>query len=120
VTQLALAFDRRHTALTFVLTRPEMFRKDFAEWLEKNWQIYTAFEREALKLRQRGFQHYSARAIWHYMRHETALREGPNEHGFKLNDHYSPDAARLAMLMDSRLTDFFETRTAPTSGRIAA
>lgn len=121
MTQLPLQLaPRMHTALTFVQSRPEAFRPGFADWLKANWSIYEAFEGEALKLYARGFRHHSARSIWHYLRHETDLREGPNEHGLKLNNNWSPCAGRLAMMMEPRLCGFFETRCSATSGALAA
>lgn len=119
MTQLALAFDPRHTAITFVETRPDVFRREFGEWLAENWHVYRAFEREADKLWSRGCRHYSARTIWHYLRHETAIREGLNAEGWKLNDCWTPSIGRLYMLLNPRRDGFFETRTSPTSGAVA-
>lgn len=116
--QGALAFDRRHTAMTFVHTRPDMYRDDFGRWLFENWHVYEAFEREALKVRATGREHYSARTIGEYLRHHTLVAQREGE--FKINDHVWPDLARLFMQMNQSLRGFFETRTAPTSGRIAA
>lgn len=109
----------RRRFLTFLMVaNHRAFRADFSDWLQKNWHIWEAFEEAANKVRARGFQHYSARMIWYSIRHETALREGPNQHGWKLNNNFSPDAARLYMLVNN-CPDFFEKRVNPTSVRAA-
>lgn len=116
--QQPLNLGRTHTALTFVQTRPEMFSKDFAAWLTEHWFIYEEFERRTFQLWKRGRRHYGARSIWETMRYDSAIGELAGE--WKLNDHRPPCLARLVMLMNHQLHGFFETRTAPTSGRIAA
>lgn len=118
VAQLALPMDRLHTALTFVRARPLVFRRDFADWLEQHWFIYEEFERRTLKLWRAGRKHYGARSIWETMRFDSAIGELQGE--WKLNDHRPPCLSRLVMLMNPHLHGFFETRTAPTSGRMAA
>lgn len=93
-----------------IKAHPHEFRPEFFEWLRENWPIWRAFEREARRLKARGFQHYSARTIWEVLRHHTNLQEsrGP----WKLNDHYPPDCARLLMLAYPEDFDgFFELRT---------
>lgn len=110
--------ERKHTAMTFVRARPEMFRKDFGEWLEVHWFIYEEFERRALKLYRAGRGHYGSRSIWETMRFDSAIGELAGE--WKLNDHRPPCLARMFMLMNPACRGFFETRTAPCSGRIAA
>lgn len=116
--QDALGFDRKHTALTFVQTRPVAFRADFGRWLTQHWFIYEEFERRAFKLWKSGRRHYGARSIWETMRYDSAIGELDGD--FKLNDHRPPCLARLVMLMNPTMKDFFETRVAPTSGRVAA
>lgn len=110
--------SRKKTALTFVETRPEMFRRDFSAWLEENWRIYLEFERRAGRLWEAGRKHYGARSIWEVMRYESAIGELAGE--WKLNDHRPPDLARLFMKMNPQCVGFFETRVAPCSGRVAA
>lgn len=116
--QLGLEFNRRHTALTFVQTRPEMFRDDFPTCLSEHWFIYEEFERRALRLFHAGRKHYGARSIWETMRFDSAIGELRGE--WKLNDHRPPCLARLVMQMNPAMRGFFETRVAPCSGRIAA
>jgi hypothetical protein len=109
--------DRRVTALTFVRSKPTAFRPDFLAWLEKNWEIYRAFEREADRIRARGHKHWSARTIIHWLRHETALRENGSD--WKINNNASPDLARLYVMMNPGTDDFFEFRVLACSERAA-
>ena len=111
-------FDHKHTALTFVMSKPDVFRPDFSAWLNENWHCYVEFERRALLLRQRGVDHFGARCIWEAMRYQSAIKELSGE--FKLNDHRPPCLARLFMMMNERCAGFFETRISPLSDRGAA
>lgn len=117
--QFNLAIDRKHTALVFVEARPELFRSDFREWLERNFSVWEAFEREANKVWASGRRHYSARTIGEYLRHETLLREAPSDPKFKLNDHFWPDLARLHMLYHEEREGFFEFRSGVSARRAA-
>lgn len=84
------------------------FRSDFYDWLRENWGIWLRFCEEADKIRRTGREHYGARTIAEYIRHETALRELKGE--FKLNDHATPDLARLYLATHPEAEGFFETR----------
>lgn len=86
------------------------FRRDFKDWLEANWHVWQAFEREANKIWGRGRTHYSARTIGEYLRHESALRQEKDETPWKLNDHAWPDLARLYMQFYPLRAEFFELR----------
>jgi len=110
---------RKRLTFTVVDGHPERFRADFKAWLEKNYPVWIAFEHEANRVWDRGRRHYSARTIGEYLRHESAMREQPNEHGFKLNDHWWPDLARLYMLMYPEREGFFERRAGPQTLRAA-
>jgi hypothetical protein len=110
-------YRRRIATNVMLQANVEHFRKDFHEWLEKNWRVWEAFEDQADRIWARGTRRYSARTIGEWLRHETAMREAPNQHGWKLNDHYWPDLARLYMLMHPDRDGFFERRVAPLSLR---
>ena len=110
-------YRRRIAVNVLVGANPSHFRKDFADWLEKNAHIWTAFEAQANAIWDRGRRRYSARTIGEWLRHETAMREGPNEHGWKLNDHWWPDLGRLYMLAYPEREGFFERRTGPATLR---
>ena len=112
------AIYRRRLALNvLVVANPSHFRPDFAAWLEKNPTIWDAFAAQADIIWSRGRRRYSARTIGEWLRHETAMREGPNEHGWKLNDHWWPDLGRLYMLTYPERDGFFERRTSPANLR---
>lgn len=100
---------RLRMAFTLVVANAGFFRHDFLSWLSANYGIWVAFEYEADRVWVRGRRHYSARTIGEYLRHETTLREGPGS-GFKLNDHYVPDLARLYLLFHPDRAGFFERR----------
>lgn len=110
---------RRRLVFTLVVAHAPKFRRDFAQWLEANYTAWQAFEREADRIWNAGRRHYSARTIGEVLRHESALREKPNEHGWKLNDWWWPDLARLYMLMHPDRDKFFERRVSPLSKRAA-
>lgn len=112
-------FGREHTALVFVRCKPAMFRDDFAAWLQENWHVWSAFEREAGRIWDMGRRHYSARTIGEYLRHESIVREKKNDLGLKLNDHYWPDLARLYMMFHPEREGFFERRSGTGARRAA-
>ena len=94
--------------------RDSTYRHDFAEWLEANWHVWQVFEREANRIWERGRRHYSARTIGEYLRHESALRQEPDETPWKLNDHAWPDLARLYIFAYPLRSEFFELRRPTT------
>ncbi len=98
--------------LQVIADNSEMFTKKFAGWLPDNFHVYDAFVLEAHKLIERGFDHYSARTILHYLRHRSALIQHSND-GWKLNNDYSPYMARLFDLMHPHLAGLFEYRETP-------
>lgn len=94
--------------LELVAQHPHQFRGDFAEWLESNAHVFAYFEECAVKVWEAGFKHYSARTIVEVMRHRSNVREIIGE--YKLNDHRTPDMARLHMLLHSEHRGLFEFR----------
>lgn len=121
--QLTLDFNRsratvKEMAFEFIARWPMKFRHDFAPWLAENWHIWLAFEREANRVWMMGRHHYAARRIIEWLRHETALREvEPSE--FKINDHFTPDLARLYLTFYPERAGFFELRQADSDVRVA-
>lgn len=98
----------QHTATLFVESRPDLFRSEFKDWLLVNWHIWEGFKREANRVWDRHRDHYSARTIVHWLRHETALSEAGGE--FKVNNNYSPDLGRLWECFYPQRIGFFEKR----------
>lgn len=91
-----------------VLLHDEQFRKDFYCWLDSDFHVFEYFEQCALKVWASGFKHYSARTIVEVMRHRSNVREIIGE--YKLNDHRTPDMARLYMLLHPEQDGLFEFR----------
>jgi hypothetical protein len=95
-------------ALETVKKNDGMFRKEFYSWLETNWHIWERFEIEAEHVWNRGREHYSARTLIEFIRHETFIRESKTN--FKVNNSYVPDIGRLYGLIHADRRGFFECR----------
>jgi hypothetical protein len=113
------ALYRKKYAFHVVVAEQRYFRVDFMDWLVTNWHVWLAFEHEGDRIWARGCRHYSARTIGEYLRHMTAVREGPNQYDFKINNTVFPDLARLYILMHPDRDGFFERRVNPLSVRAA-
>jgi len=92
-----------------ILLHQSMFKRDFFDWITANHPIFAYFEQSAQKVRESGFDHYSARTIIEVMRHRTNIRE-IGDGTWKLNDHRTPDMARLYMLLHPEHAGLFEFR----------
>lgn len=86
----------------------EMFTPEFLAYLPPNRHVWVAFEREALRVVARCFQHYSARTIIEVLRHNSALAEASGP--WKLNDWHTPYLARLFALAHPDHAALFEFR----------
>ncbi len=93
-----------------VLLHEKMFKPDFFDWLESNYPVFEYFEQSALKVHDAGFKHYSARTIVEVMRHRTNIRE-IGDGTWKLNDHRTPDMARLFLTLHPECAGLFEFRS---------
>lgn len=108
----------RATLLERVRQHPCEFSPGFDEWLDRNFVIWRAFEREALRVAERRL-HYSARTIAEVIRHHTALAEQGGH--FKIGNDTVPDMARLFALLHPEREDLFEFRKRTnTASRAAA
>lgn len=86
----------------------EQFNPGFPEWLSRNLHIWLRFRDEADRIRRRR-DHYSARTILEFIRHESMLYEfGQAE--YKINNNSAPDLARLYMLATPNAEGFFALR----------
>jgi hypothetical protein len=97
--------------LRIVLDHPDVFPDDFAEFIADNIHVWRAFVREAFAVRAKGYRHYSARTIIHFLRHHTAMSEVNS--GWKINDHRSPYLARLFDLRFPGLAGMWSMRETP-------
>lgn len=100
--------SEENMTLAKVLETQNTFRPGFYLWLRDNFGIWRRFVQEADKIRGTGRDHYGARTIGEYLRHQTALRE--NDSQFKCDNNVWPDCARLYMLMRPESKGFFELR----------
>ena len=71
-----------------------------------NLLIFDKFISEAHKVCTR--EHYSARTIVEYIRHNTQLQS--DDKLFKINNNLTPKMARISMVVFPRLNGLFETR----------
>ena len=85
------------TQLTLLAKTDEDIPNSFCAWLTNNFHVWEAFEAESFKIINKGFKHYSARTIIHYLRHHTAVEE--NGSAFKIMNGHSPYLARLFALV---------------------
>lgn len=112
MTELTLPFDDDVTPLdrayTIIVQAPDQFRDGFYVWLKENWDLYRNFEREGLRVLDRGREHYSAHRIIEYMRHDTMLRGVEDD--FKINEAWTSSMARLFAHLNPRGANLFEFR----------
>ncbi|MBT4079645.1 MAG: hypothetical protein HOL17_06200 [Gammaproteobacteria bacterium] len=78
------------------------------KWLPGHMNIFNRFMVEALKAKEAGYQRYSARAIWHYLRHLHQIDLETRD--LKLTNIVTPVLARVAMKLDPRLEGLFLLR----------
>jgi hypothetical protein len=90
-----------------VKSNRDTFGPEFAAWIEANFVIWRAFEREALRIASRR-SHYSAKTILEVIRHHTTLAERAGE--FKINNNVCPDLARLFAFLHPSHAELFEYR----------
>jgi len=105
-----------HRPMLMAQQHADQFTPRFLAYLPENLHVYDAFEREAMRIVRRGFQHYSARTIIEVLRHNSALAE----HGggqWKLNDWHTPYLARLFALLNPASAELFEFRVTKAVGR---
>ena len=88
-----------------------MTKHEFEQWLEENQAIFEAFCKEAIKISNIGFKHYSARTIIEFLRHHTNLRETSG--GFKINNDAVPHMARMFANKYPEAKNLFEYRKPP-------
>ena len=84
---------------------------DFQRFHAENPHVYTALERLAFKLRNRGVERWGVKALWEVLRSELALNTSEPVGTFRLNNNFTAYYARLLMERNPEdLGGFFETR----------
>lgn len=106
--------DQMPRAVFMAHMNADKFRPDFIPYLQENLHVYTAFEREALRIAARR-THYSARTIIEVLRHNSALQEHGSE--WKLSDWWTPHLARLFALLNPQHQGLFEFRESKAAKR---
>ena len=102
-------FDKsRKTEAISIVSCGDDYRAEFREWIKKNWFIYLAFERRALRAVRVGFHHAGAKAIVENIRWQSGLAERDSE--FKINNIFTSDLARLFEAMNPDHEGFFRQR----------
>lgn len=98
--------------LDFCGTQEEVAPTLFDEWVHTpaGREIANKFIRLATGLKRRGFEHFGAGAIAERIRWWMALKHGPNDGEYKLNNNYRAGLARFAVDRAPMLKDFFRCR----------
>lgn len=100
-------FDRPFP-MNLVDKNRHLFTDAFCEWIGDNLHVFAAFSREAIKVKGIGFDHYAARTICEWIRHNTAVRSRKDD--FKINNNHIPYLARLFDLAYPKYAGLFEYR----------
>jgi len=109
-----LVEDKLSLAIRKVQENKEGFRENFTDWLELNYHVYAAFEREALRI-AKVRKHYSAYTIMGVISHETIITENDSE--FKISHDFIPDNVRLFRLFHPEYKTLFSIKKQPTTVR---
>lgn len=81
---------------------------NFQKYHKENPQIYREFVRIAHQAKAKGFAHYSAKGVFEIIRWQTKTQ---GNDGFKVNNSYTADYARLMMSEYPEFEGFFWTRS---------
>jgi len=81
----------------------------FVDFHTANPEVYALFREYAWELKRRGFEAFSADAICHRIRYESALRKGPGE-TFKLSNDLVAWYSRMLIHNEPVFADFFTLR----------
>lgn len=103
--------SKMEVAIRVIFNNQLDFAPTFISWIEDNFGIYREFEKQALEIAKHR-DHYSARTIAEFIRHETTLREIRSgvDMGFKINNNSIPEMSRLFSLLNPEHKDLFEVR----------
>ena len=98
--------------------RFEEMRAQCNEFHQQHPDVWDLFERFALDMIARGFEHYSVAAVWERIRWEKdAGGDGQSE--FKLNNNHKAFYARRFHRKHPQYDGFFRTREQTTKGKEA-
>lgn len=88
----------------------EIQNDSFKQYHKKYPKIYSKFVELTFKTREKGFEKFSARAVFQVMRWVTAGEK--KEDGFKFNNNFTPFYVRLLEHEHPEFIGFFEKRKA--------
>ena len=101
-------------------SRLEQLRRKATEFHSKFpevWDLFCKFTFDRIKL---GFERYSADAVMHRVRWETAAgRQADGSAPYKINDHHVTFYGRRFMVVYPEHDGFFQLRAQRTAGRPA-
>ena len=100
-------------------SRYEQLRQECIAFHSRHPEVWDAFCRLTHRVINRGFQNYSARAIFQQIRWETDMGELGSDN-FKINDHHSPFYARAFMRRYPQYAGFFRLREQRSRGTPAS
>jgi hypothetical protein len=97
-------------------------REKFKKWLADNPNIFERFKAEALKMKARGWEHYSGYPILYHMRFQHDLEVGPKAKGdvFRINNNYLSMLIRLLIYRCPEFDGWFELREVRMKGIMSA
>lgn len=99
------------------MNRHEQLRQEVVAFHQRHPEVWDLFVKFTFERINAGFEHYSARGIWHRIRWETAAPIDRDEDDFKLNDHHTPFYARQFMKVYPQHNGFFRTRVQRSKGQ---
>jgi len=79
----------------------------FCQYHKDNPEVYTEFEKFALKTINKGFTHYSAKGIFELIRWHTGVAA---KGAYKVNNNYTPFYARMFEESHPEHDGFFRKR----------
>lgn len=80
---------------------------NFSNYHKANPQVFSEFVKFAFEAKRKGYKKYSAKGIFELIRWHTKVS---GHDGYKLNNNYHADYARLTMQRFPELNGFFITR----------
>lgn len=86
----------------------------FRDFHAENPGVYDELVKMARQIQARGYTRIGIELIWSAYRWNRMMRSGPDEYGFKLNDHFRSRYARLIMVQEPDLANLFHIRTLRT------
>lgn len=107
-TTLQPALFELHPTVTPKYAREATIQERFDAWIAANPNFWRAFVGLCLEMKDRGMQHWGAKAACEVLRFQAFMQTVGE--GFKIPNDFSSRLARKAMTEVPELDGFFETR----------